>query len=52
MLHAVRLEGFAPVGRIPRYGLPEAKVAKALQDHRAHGLVEHSEFAGSARGVS
>jgi hypothetical protein len=49
VLHAVRLLGFAPVDRVAaRYGLPADEVGELLEDHRALGLVEHSEFAESA----
>lgn len=49
VLHAVRLLGFAPVDRVAaRYALPADETEQLLEDHRALGLVEHSEFAGSA----
>jgi hypothetical protein len=47
-IHAVRLLGFAPTGRMAaRFGLDREVTAELLEDHRALGWTTWSEFAGT-----
>ncbi|BCJ70294.1 transcriptional regulator [Polymorphospora rubra] len=49
VLHAVRLRGFADTPALAhRFGLDPGPTGKSLRDHEARGLVQRTEFAGTA----